>query len=208
MEPKQIVADGYNRIAERHSAWEQGVRVQERDHYTAVVLAALSPASSVLELGCGTGLPTTALLATRFHITGVDISQRHIALARQNLPEGTFVCADMMALNFPAASFDGITAFYSLIHLPRAEHAPLLARIATWLRPGGYFIATMGASDAPGAIEDDWLGAPMYWSHFDGAANRQLVEQAGLKILSAQEETADEDGEDITFLWIVAQKPV
>jgi hypothetical protein len=47
----------------------------------------------------------------------------------------------------------------------------------------------------------------MYWSHYDSATNKHLVAQAGLEILSAREETAEEDGEPVTFLWIVARKP-
>jgi len=74
------------------------------------------------------------------------------------------------------------------------------------LRPGGLLVATMGASSTPGDIEPDWLGAPMYWSHYDSATNRALVEQAGLHILSAREETAEEDGQPVTFLWVIAQK--
>jgi len=47
----------------------------------------------------------------------------------------------------------------------------------------------------------------MYWSHYDSATNRQLVEHTGLHVLSDSEETAEEDGVPVTFLWIVAQKP-
>jgi hypothetical protein len=46
----------------------------------------------------------------------------------------------------------------------------------------------------------------MYWSIFDSATNKQLIQQAGLQIRSAQEETETEDGVPITFLWVVAQK--
>jgi hypothetical protein len=48
---------------------------------------------------------------------------------------------------------------------------------------------------------------PMYFSHFDGATNQRLVAEAGLRIISAREETADEDGAPVTFLWVVATKP-
>ena len=46
----------------------------------------------------------------------------------------------------------------------------------------------------------------MYWSHYDSATNRALIEQAGLHIISAREETAEEDGQPVTFLWVIAQK--
>jgi SAM-dependent methyltransferase len=207
MDPKQIVAQGYDTIAGRHAEWASLTRTDERERYTAVLLHALPPGAHVLELGCGVGLPTTQRLAQRFAVTGVDISAQHIALARRNVPTATFVQADMAALDFPPAGFDAVAAFYSIIHVPREEHAALLHDIATWLRPGGLLVATMGAGSTEAAVEPDWLGVPMFFSHFDGTTNQRLVAEAGLQIISAREETADEDGVPVTFLWVIARKP-
>jgi SAM-dependent methyltransferase len=204
---KRIVEQGYDRVAERHRAWSAGIRQAERQRYTHELLDRLPLGADVLELGCGQGTPTTRLLAERFTVTGVDISARQLELARSVVPNATFLHADMASLSFPPQSFDGVAAFFSLIHVPREEHASLLEHIAGWLRPGGLLVATMGVRDSPGDVEEDWLGAPMYFSHWDAGANRRLVEQSGLRILSAREETADEDGAPIAFLWIVAEKP-
>ncbi|HET9110469.1 MAG TPA: class I SAM-dependent methyltransferase [Ktedonobacterales bacterium] len=204
---KRVVEQGYDRVAERHYTWAAGVRQDERLRHTHDLLDRLPSGAHVLELGCGQGVPTTHLLAERFSVTGVDISASQLELARREVPGATFIHGDMASVSFPPQSFDGVAAFYSLIHVPREEHAPLLACIAGWLRSGGLLVATMGVRDTPGEVEDDWLGAPMYWSHWDAATNRRLVADAGLRILSATEETADEDGAPVTFLWILAQKP-
>ena len=52
------------------------------------------------------------------------------------------------------------------------------------------------------------LGAPMFCSTFDSETNEGLVEGARLEIAQAREETKEEDGQPVTFLWIVARKPV
>jgi hypothetical protein len=65
----------------------------------------------------------------------------------------------------------------------------------------------MGTHSVEASVAGDWLGAPMYWSSYDAATNRRLVEEAGLQLLSAREETAEEFGQPVTFLWIVAEKP-
>jgi hypothetical protein len=57
MDPKQIVADGYDRVAERHAAWASNIRVDEREYYTALILAELPAGAAVLDLGCGAGIP-------------------------------------------------------------------------------------------------------------------------------------------------------
>jgi ubiquinone/menaquinone biosynthesis C-methylase UbiE len=163
MNPKEIVARGYDRIGTSYAVWANGIESQARTKYTSVLLENLAFGAKVLELGCGSGTPTTKRLAERSSLTGVDISSEQINLARENIPAARFLCADMGQLDFPPASFDAVAAFYSIIHVPRDEHAALLQTIATWLRPGGLLVATMGAGSTEGDLVDDWLGwgAPM-----------------------------------------------
>lgn len=205
--PKAIVERGYDQIAEIYAAWTLHSRVEERERYTAALLGRLAAGASVLELGCGLGMPTTARLAQQFYVTGVDISARHIALARERIPGANFIHADMTTLSFPEDYFDAVAAFYSLIHVPRDEQGPLLKAIASWLRPGGLLFASMGAHADAGSLDQDWLGAAMYWSHYDSTTNKQLLQDAGLHILHAVEATEMEDGDPVTFLWVIAQKP-
>jgi SAM-dependent methyltransferase len=206
LDPKVLVARGYDCIAERYAAWTQPLRVAEREHYTRVLLDGLPEGAPVLELGCGMGIPTTRNLAERFAVTGVDISPRQIALARLNVPRATFLHADMTALDLPPASFAAVAAFYSIIHVPREQHGTLLRSIAAWLHLGGLFVGALGVSSTPGGIMDDWagLGAPMYFSTHDSATNEALIRRAGLDILVAREEDDPEHG---PFLWVVARKP-
>jgi SAM-dependent methyltransferase len=206
-DPKRIVADGYDTIARRYLAWSALDPSPERMHYLARLLALLTPGVAVLELGCGAGVPVTQALAQKCRVTGVDISAAQIALARTYVPGATFIQSDMTALDFPPHSFDAVVGFYTLTHVPRTEHGALLARIHGWLRPGGLFFATMGAGDSPGGIEHDWLGAPMYWSHFDAETNRALVRQTGFTLDSAEVVAEDEDGQQVQFLWVIAHKP-
>jgi SAM-dependent methyltransferase len=207
VDPRQVVREGYDRIAERYVAWVQASRSAVRMCYTRTLLDALPPGADVLDLGCGAGGPTTLALAGRFALTGVDMSARSIALARLKVPGATFIEADMAEVDFAAGSFDGVAAFYSLIHVPRDLKGALLEQIASWLRPGGMLVATMGTHAEAVDYGEDFLGVPMYWSTFDSETNRRLVEQAGFEIVSARQETEEEDGQLVTFLWVIARKP-
>ena len=133
-------------------------------------------------------------------------SDKAIELARRNVPHATFLQADMTQVEFPPESFAAVISSYAIIHVPRLEHQALLHRIAGWLQPGGLLVATMGAVESEG-MEEDWLGAPMYWSHFDADTNQQLVTNAGFEVVEAALDVADEDGQPITHLWIVGRKP-
>lgn len=206
-DPKQIVADGYDHIAERYRAWSGYELSGLRAAHLAPLWERLPAGAPVRELGCATGIPVARALASWFAVTGVDLSPRQIVLARRNVPDATFIHADMSALELAPSSFAVVAAFYALTHVPRAEHPALLAKIAEWLRPGGLFVATLGASNDPGTFEEDWLGAPMFFSGHDAATGKRLVAEAGLELLRAEEITEDEDGRPVTFLWVLAQRP-
>ncbi len=207
IDPKELVRTSYDRVAERHAEWASRTRTAERERYANLLLKRLPANAAVLDLGCGIGIPTTRTLAGKFCVRGVDLSERHIALARQNVPAARFSCRDMTQLIWPSDSVDAIAAFYSIIHVPRDEHRGLFERISGWLRPGGLFVGTLGTTDDPAGHEEDWLGAPMFWSSFDVATSVQLISAAGLEIEAATVETADEDGQEVPFLWVVARRP-
>jgi SAM-dependent methyltransferase len=203
----QIVSDGYDRIAERYADWAACTVVDKaRPRYVSLIFDRLPDGAAVLELGCGGGGPTTRQLAERFCLTGVDISARQIELARQHVPQATFLHADMIELELPLASFDAVVALYTLTHLPQGKLPSVLERIGTWLRPGGLFVATMGTHSDPGTVEPNWLGAPMYFSGYGVEESMGFVERAGLAIESAQVEAILEDCESVEFLWVVAKR--
>jgi len=205
--PKAVVATGYDQVAERYLTWSPLRPSAARRWALALADERIPRGTDVLELGCGAGIPMTATLAVGRRLVGVDISRAQIALARSNVPTAKFVQADMTAINRPAASLDAVVAFYSLTHVPRDEHTPLLARIRRWLRPGGVLIASFGVEDDPGGIEPGWLGVDMYFSHFSARVNRRLVEEAGLVVERADVLDEPEDRHGARFLWVVAAVP-
>jgi SAM-dependent methyltransferase len=207
MDPKRVVAAGYDAMAERYLAWSDLQPSATRLQYLALAQDLIPLGADVLDLGCGAGIPMSATLAAGRSLTGVDISAVQIALARANVPSATFVQADVTTLDFPSGSFDAVVAFYSLTHVPRAEHAALFGRIRTWLRPGGLFLASLGVEDSPDEIEADWLGVDMFFSHFSARVNRRLIAEAGLIVERAVVVAEPEDRHDARFLWVVARAP-
>jgi SAM-dependent methyltransferase len=205
---KELVSASYDAMHSRYADWAGQDISRRRHHYLLrAAKAGLLKPGDALDLGCGTGRHATADLAhAGFRVTGLDVSPRSIDVARRELPGVRFVVGDMAAASFPAGSFDLVTAFYSIIHLPREEHGALLRRVAAWLRPGGGFIASLGTSCGD-AYEEDWLGVPMYWSSWDHRTNRRLITDAGLQILVDTVETTLEDGHPVAFQWVIACKP-
>ncbi|MFI5179490.1 MAG: class I SAM-dependent methyltransferase [Vicinamibacterales bacterium] len=206
-DPKQIVAGGYDRITKAYLRLVESMGPHVREKYLRALAESAPAGGRVLELGCGAGTPMTQALSARFRTIGLDISPNQLALARQYAPLASLLRGDMVRLPFRDRSFDAVAAFYSMTHVPRAEHASLLAGIARVLRPGGHAVLTMGSADNPDGIDEDWLGAPMFFSHFDGDRNVALVREAGFEIVSAEDERELEYGIPVSFRWVVARLP-
>jgi SAM-dependent methyltransferase len=206
-ERKRTVAAGYDRISEQYLEWVARIKGDPSDRMLVELARRLPGRARALDLGCGSGIPSTRMLAQRFEVVGVDISEAQIGLARQNVPEATFIHGDFAEIELPEASFDGVAALYSISHVPREEHARLFARIARWLVPGGLFLATLGATDSPQWV-GEWLGVPMFFSSHDADTNRALLRAAGFTLeLDEIVEMREPEG-SVAFLWVIARKPV
>jgi SAM-dependent methyltransferase len=203
---KRLVAEGYDAISDRYFEWASSFHTPAL-RWLDDLLQRLEDGSVVLDLGCGRGVPFTQKLARRHHVTGVDISPRQIELARTLVPEAEFVQADATRLEQPAESLDTVASLFMLGHVPPEEQGPLLQRIAGWLRPGGFLLATMATSGTE-AVDPDWLGVPMYFASHTPEENRALVEAAGLEIVRDRVIPHHEPGHgDVSFMWLLTRKP-
>jgi SAM-dependent methyltransferase len=169
------------------------------------LLDRVPPGARVLDLGCGSGVPIARQLVDRgFSVTGVDFSPAQIARARANVPEAELVCADVLELELPEASFDAVVAAFVLGHVPRRDQPELLARIARWLRPGGRALVSF-AIDGNEMFDPDWFGAPTYWSSYLPDESLALVADAGLEAEWSRVVAEPERGDPTAFLWVLAR---
>lgn len=185
MNPKRLVRDGYDKASHAYRADSGSGCGHDYEAWLEQLCADLGPRSHVLDLGCGCGLLVAQLRAARAEVTGVDISPVQIERARSLVPQARFLCEDMAAVAFPPASFDAVIAFFAVFHLPLEEQPAFFRRIAAWLKPGGRFLGTVGASAAAGMVRD-WLGvqgANMYWSQTDARTYRRWLEECGFTVL-------------------------
>lgn len=105
------------------------------------------PGMKVLDVGCGVGGP--ALNIAKYsgaHITGVNIHEGQLEIARQRAAEKglskhtKFILADAMDMPFPEGSFDGVYVFEAGCHMP--DKAKFYKECARVLRPGGILLGT------------------------------------------------------------------
>ncbi len=204
-DPRAIVEAGYDAMADDYLAYMASTAGDPRAKFLALLDQRLAPGSDVLDLGCGAGIPSTARLAARHHVLGIDISEAQILRARQNVPSARFEKGDFTTAEITPASLDAVTAFYSLTHVPQDEHSDLFRRIAGWLRPDGYFLGTLSAYGLSNGVQADFIGVPMFFSGHDAATNRTLLCDAGWEMVVDEVISLVEPDGLSAFHWVLAR---
>jgi ubiquinone/menaquinone biosynthesis C-methylase UbiE len=178
-EKRNLVKEGYDKIAEEYQAdrhiFDHTKELQE--------FSSLLPKNAkVIDVGCGAGVPVAKFLVeSGFKVVGIDFSEKMLRLAGKNVPQATFIKKDMTRLDFADDSFDGLTAFYSIIHVPREKHSRLFKDFSRILKPNGIMLVTMGPDEWEAT--ETYYGIQMFWSQYSPQKSLQLVKDANFEII-------------------------
>jgi SAM-dependent methyltransferase len=163
----------YRQHAAAYAARGQPASASELQRF----LALLPPRAKILELGCGAGQDSEAMILHGFEVTPTDGTPELAARAAQRLgiPVDVLLFENLDAVR----AYQGVWASACLLHLPRAALAGVLDRIFAALTPGGVFYASFKAGaeegrDGLGRFYNypsaEWLRAackPSRWQQID-----------------------------------------
>lgn len=113
--------------------------------FTAQLLP-MAENSSILDLGCGTGLELEEyfLLCPSAKVTGIDLSQGMLSALKKKFTdkEITLIFGSYFDVPFDENTFDAAVSVESLHHFTKEEKIPLYAKLHAALKDSGYFILT------------------------------------------------------------------
>ncbi len=136
---------------------------------------------SVLDLGCGGGVPVAeTMMARGFHVTGVDASPTLIGFCRERMPEQEWIVADMRGLSL-GRRFDGVLAWDSFFHLKPDDQRGMFEVFARHAAPGGCLLFNGGP--AAGEAIGSYRGDPLYHASLSGEEYAELLTGAGFAIV-------------------------
>ena len=143
----------------------------------------------VLDLGCASGYQSQLLNNQGLQVTGLDLSPRMINRARETIKDAKFVVGDMTNLKFKAATFAGVYARASLLHIPKKLVPKVLRSVNKILKERGIFYLAVKEGKGEGEVEDERHGRKFkrFFSFFQKQEITDLLEDAGFRV------------EDVTF---------
>ncbi|MCS6864758.1 MAG: class I SAM-dependent methyltransferase [Gemmataceae bacterium] len=143
-----------NSLKRRLTRWEYRAFYRPQYHGQAnIVLRHLAhqppPGRKLLDIGCGRGLRLLEFRARGWDVHGADFDSACVHYLRHTLGIPA-VCADAASVgqHYPHHSFDLVTAFHLLEHLP--DVSSVLAVGFDLLKPGGWLAIACPLADNPG----------------------------------------------------------
>mgnify|MGYP001170042024 CR=1 FL=1 len=103
----------------------------------------LPTAATVLDLGCGTGVPVTrTLMEEGITVYGIDASPTLVNAFRKNFPHAPIACEAAEDSTFFNRKFDGIIAWGLMFLLGEEPQELVIRKAAKALKSGGEFLFT------------------------------------------------------------------
>ncbi len=147
----------------------------------------LPTGARILDAGCGSGRDLTQMARLGFKPVGVDASVGLARIARRNSGCPVHV-GDLRSLAFEDASFDGVWAMASLLHLERSELPDVLSSFSHILRPGGVMFTSV--KRGTGDVKDD---TGRWFTLYDEDSWADHLRAAGLQVIEVIGEPASEN---------------
>ena len=168
-------------LARRGRASSTAIGVREVREWARM----LPTGATVIDLGCGPGLPITeVLVAERLHVFALDAAPSFVHAFRRNLPDTPIVCESVQDSTFFGRTFDGVLAWGLMFLLSSEDQGRLIQSMANILAPGGRLLFTSPAepfvwNDAMTGLESRSLGVDEY---------RRQLSAVGLSVSSEYED--------------------
>ena len=163
--------------------------------YLDLFIENLNPGSSILDLGCGSGFPIASYLIEHgFKLTGVDASAELLKIAKINCPTMECIYGDLRDVELDK-QYDAIIEWWALFHILKEDHAKIIERFASWLKPGGILEFTTGDHEYA-ASSSEMLNQELdFYSHSPEFYEQNLKEN-GFEILLR------ENDQETHLVWI------
>jgi len=134
----------------------------------------------ILDVGSGPGRDGLVLQKAGFEVICLDASEAMIKISKERGLSS--VLGDFNNLPFADKSFDGVWAYTSLLHVPKAQIEKPLSEIFRVLKSDGIFGLGLIEGDTELYRESSGVGKPRWFSFYKKEEVENLLTKYGFKI--------------------------
>lgn len=202
----KIVEQTYEKIAQIYS--DQYFQDLSDSPYIDLFLEKLSQGATVIDVGCGPGQFSQYLKQKGCDVTGVDLSEEMLEIAKQKVLGVEFRKMDMRRLDIPDESYEGLLVAYSLIHIPTVELRTTLKGFLRILKGGGHMLLITQKGDADQVVDEPfWEGRKMFFNFFTKERLREALELCDFEVVYQEEKPSqDPDSMSDTVIYTIVRK--
>ena len=169
-------------------SWEKFYKEQKRPwRGIGKVSLDLEPGSKVLDVGCGTGKSTAALIKMGMDVTGLDFSPTAICQCINDYGDkAKFTIAECDRMPFPENYFAAVTAVHLLEHLNERQLKDTVREMTRVLMPGGIvFVRSFAVGDSRAKGKDmDTRGNGIEYRYYDEDQMKMIFR--GFELVSSE----------------------
>lgn len=177
----------------------------DKDFLDRFVLS-IEQEGNILDIGCcSTAQQARYFSGKGFNVTSIDLSKNCIQTAKQKFSKIDFRQMDMTEMEFEKESFDGINAFYSIIHIPDEKLNGLFADFNKMIRINGKIAITVHAGDFYGYFDEN--ETPVFYRTYTQNDLKGYLDKYGFKIIEINQRQPMYDFEfQSERIYLIAEK--
>ncbi len=132
--------------------------------------------STILDIGCGHGVPiTTTLLELGMEPYGIDSSIKMVEEFQNNFPKVPVQCSDVLNSNFFDRCFDAIIGYGFIFHLCQRQQELVIEKVARHLKNDGYFLFNSGDENGSSMSTPEYNGGECFMMYSMSCSNYERV---------------------------------
>lgn len=163
---------------------------------------------TILDLGCGPGNVARLFYEKNddYEITGIDLSEEMVKLARQNAPNGKFHVCDLREIDF-TGSYDAVIASFTIVHLTDRETQTFIEKVGPLINPGGYLYLSFMEGEGSGYETTSFSEQDIYFNYYKKGDILELLTSHSLQSEEVLEVDYEEaDGSITKDIFVIAGK--
>ncbi|MFA5333541.1 MAG: methyltransferase domain-containing protein [Candidatus Nanoarchaeia archaeon] len=147
----------------------------------------------VIDIGCGPGRDSKYLSNKGFELTGIDLTNNFLKIAKNKVPAANFYRMDMRQLSFRNESFDGIWCNGAFLHIPKDENRLTMQEFYRILNSQGVMYLSVKIGNGEKIVEKDYWKGRKLFVYYSENEIMDLLKNTGFEIIKTLIRHQNED---------------